>query len=53
MGDHLVTSKIREKFHASFVQNQMIPQAFVGGNVFDFEQNKREIIDIMSKKLRA
>ena len=44
MGNQMVTSEIREEFHARFVQNQIIGRGFMRGKLFDFGQNASEII---------
>lgn len=46
MGDQMVTSNITGRFHGCFVQNQITSGTEPLGeeNLFDFEQDRREII---------
>ena len=65
MGNQMVTSEIREKFHLRFVQSQIISLAYRLRKLFDFGQIACEIIfkfheytiwlaiSIMGDKLRS
>ena len=44
MCNQMVTSEIREQFHARFVQILIISRAFRGGKLLGFGQNANEII---------